>query len=149
MCWAFPFLAELICHGHCSQRLFQSTSFMLLSHSFIVSSNLKTIRQMIQHKSLHVDHSGQIHLCWRESRTTAENRKHTRCGRCADSSSDTSDTFSWFWTHVSDFIFVAFERSGFVLFHGHSLPVPCCFRLWAPRFSTFWWFILTEAENTF
>lgn len=89
VCWAFPFLAELICHGQCSQRLFQmqSTSFILLSHSFIVSSNgsnfldLKTGRQMIQHNSLHVDHSGQIHLCVEEDPGQPQ-KTHTSAATC-------------------------------------------------------------------
>lgn len=88
VCWAFPFLDELICHGQCSQCLFQmqSTSFILLSHSFIVSSNgsnfldLKTSRQMIRHKSLHVDHSGQIHLCVEGNPGQAQKTENTHVG---------------------------------------------------------------------
>lgn len=92
VCGAFPFLGELICHGQCSQCLFQmqSTAFISLSHSFIVSSNgstfldLKTSQQMIRHKSLHVDHSGQIRLCVKGIQDNHRKQKtHTPAATCA------------------------------------------------------------------
>lgn len=123
MCWTFPFLWLINLSWPVFPIYFPNAKYtffpsMLLSHYFIVSSNVvqcsgsKASRQMIQHKSLR-DHSGRIPLCvegsHRKQKTHTSARTHTvslcRLCRC------TCDTWGMFWTHVSGFISVALERS--------------------------------------